>query len=266
MSGTYWCLTQKFRFLDLTVIILTSLPPLKLSLVYRTPFFIDKVIMIHQHCSRRLLIESKIWNRRFARSFSSIPNWATADPETMGVSSEPYRVSNLVGGKWVKAKSEMLIPHPLDKDKHAIFSIPNTSEEELGPFFRSMKKVPKSGVHNPLKNPERYVQYGEISRQAGAALSQEDVAMYFAKLIMSCVPKSEGQALGEVKVTAAFLNNFAGDNVRRLAKSFGVPGDHYGQYSVGHRWPYGPVALITPFNFPLEIPVLQLMVSKIFLF
>jgi 1-pyrroline-5-carboxylate dehydrogenase len=29
--------------------------------------------------------------------------------------------------------------------------------------------------------------------------------------------------------------------------------------SYGHRWPYGPVAIITPFNFPLEIPVLQLM-------
>ena len=25
------------------------------------------------------------------------------------------------------------------------------------------------------------------------------------------------------------------------------------------RWPWGPVALITPFNFPLEIPALQLM-------
>jgi 1-pyrroline-5-carboxylate dehydrogenase len=62
-----------------------------------------------------------------------------------------------------------------------------------------------------------------------------------------------------VKVTAAFLHNFAGDNVRRLAQSFGVPGDHYGQMSVGHRWPYGPVAIVTPFNFPLEIPVLQLM-------
>ncbi len=90
-------------------------------------------------------------------------------------------------------------------------------------------------------------------------MSQPDVAEFFAQSIMKCVPKSHAQALGEVKVTAAFLNNFAGDNVRRLAKSFGVPGDHYGQVSVGHRWPYGPVALISPFNFPLEIPVLQLM-------
>jgi 1-pyrroline-5-carboxylate dehydrogenase len=63
----------------------------------------------------------------------------------------------------------------------------------------------------------------------------------------------------QVKVTADFLNNFAGDNVRRLAQSFGVPGDHYGQMSHGYRWPYGPVAIICPFNFPLEIPTLQLM-------
>ena len=95
--------------------------------------------------------------------------------------------------------------------------------------------------------------------QAGNALMQPDVAEFFTRSIQQCVPKSHAQAHGEVAVTAAFLNNFGGDNVRRLAQSFGVPGDHYGQMSVGHRWPYGPVALITPFNFPLEIPVLQLM-------
>ena len=44
-----------------------------------------------------------------------------------------------------------------------------------------------------------------------------------------------------------------------MARSFGVPGDHAGQQSNGHRFPFGPVAIITPFNFPLEIPALQLM-------
>ncbi|ONK54737.1 uncharacterized protein A4U43_UnF12100 [Asparagus officinalis] len=47
--------------------------------------------------------------------------------------------------------------------------------------------------------------------------------------------------------------------VRFLARSFAVPGNHLGQQSNGYRWPYGPVAIITPFNFPLEIPLLQLM-------
>lgn len=51
----------------------------------------------------------------------------------------------------------------------------------------------------------------------------------------------------------------AGDQVRYLARSFAAPGDHDGQRSHGFRFPYGPVTLIAPFNFPLEIPVLQLM-------
>ncbi len=85
------------------------------------------------------------------------------------------------------------------------------------------------------------------------------ISHFFATSIVKTVPKSYAQAAGEVSVTAAFLKNFGGDNVRFLARSFGVPGDHYGQFSHGHRWPYGAVAIIAPFNFPLEIPVLQLM-------
>ena len=50
-----------------------------------------------------------------------------------------------------------------------------------------------------------------------------------------------------------------GGQVRWHARSFGVSGDHPGQQSNGYRWPYGPVGMITPFNFPLEIPALQVM-------
>jgi len=38
-----------------------------------------------------------------------------------------------------------------------------------------------------------------------------------------------------------------------------MPGDHHGQWSTGYRFPFGPVGVITPFNFPIEIPVLQMM-------
>ncbi|CAB9515614.1 Delta-1-pyrroline-5-carboxylate dehydrogenase 12A1, mitochondrial [Seminavis robusta] len=194
------------------------------------------------------------------RGFASVPQWATMDPHQLGVDATPYDVSNCVGGKWTAdTKSKMIIPHPLDKDAPPIFTIPDTQADEVGPFLESLRACSKTGLHNPLKNPERYVQYGEISRRAGDALMQPDIAEFFTQSIIKCVPKSHAQAMGEVAVTAAFLNNFGGDNVRRLAQSFGVPGDHYGQMSVGHRWPYGPVALVTPFNFPLEIPVLQLM-------
>ena len=82
---------------------------------------------------------------------------------------------------------------------------------------------------------------------------------FFAKLIQRVAPKSDSQALGEVAVTQKFIENFGGDQVRFLARSFAVPGDHPGQMSSGYRWPYGPVVIIAPFNFPLEIPTLQLL-------
>lgn len=189
-----------------------------------------------------------------------IPKWATLDPEALGVNSNPHHVLNIVGGKWDgNTKQSMDIPNPMDKDSPALCSIPDTNVDELGPFIESMKAVTKSGVHNPLKNVQRYLMYGEISRRAGQALSEPDVQEFFTRSIMKCVPKSYAQAKGEVSVTAAFLNNFSGDNVRFLSRSFGVPGDHVGQQSNGYRWPYGPVAIVAPFNFPLEIPVLQLM-------
>jgi 1-pyrroline-5-carboxylate dehydrogenase len=47
--------------------------------------------------------------------------------------------------------------------------------------------------------------------------------------------------------------------VRFLAQASSMPGDHPGQSSHAYRFPYGPVAIVTPFNFPLEIPALQLM-------
>jgi len=94
------------------------------------------------------------------------------DPKAMGVnngsSEQPYAVQNLVDGNWEGAtstQSTIDIPHPLDANAPPIFTIPDTQVSELDPFFKSLRKVPKSGVHNPLKNPERYVQYGEISRQ-----------------------------------------------------------------------------------------------------
>lgn len=47
--------------------------------------------------------------------------------------------------------------------------------------------------------------------------------------------------------------------MRFLAGATTNPGDHTGQSCTGYRWPFGGVGIITPFNFPIEIPVLQFM-------
>jgi 1-pyrroline-5-carboxylate dehydrogenase len=87
--------------------------------------------------------------------------------------------------------------------------------------------------------------YGDISAKAANMLGQPVVSDFFAKLIQRVSPKSYQQALAEVQVSQKFLENFCGDQVRFLARSFAVPGNHLGQSSNGYRWPYGPVSTLT---------------------
>jgi 1-pyrroline-5-carboxylate dehydrogenase len=173
--------------------------------------------------------------------------------------SNPARIQNLLAGEWVypDAHSTESVPDPLSGEPFVL--MPHIAEDELEPYIHSLQSCPKHGLHNPLGQPQRYIMLGEVSQKVAQRLSDPDVAHFFARLIQRVCPKSYAQAMGEVAVTRAFLYNFSGDQVRFLAQSFGTPGDHPGQTTQGYRWPYGPVAIISPFNFPLEIPVLQLM-------
>lgn len=102
-------------------------------------------------------------NRQF--SSSGIPTWATFDPAAVTTASTPYAVQNIVGGEWQSAQKTMDIINPLDRDAPPIFTIPDTSSAELQPFIDSLRACPKSGLHNPFKNPHRYVELGEVSRK-----------------------------------------------------------------------------------------------------
>eukprot|EP01049_Picozoa_sp_SAG25_P007747 SAG25_NODE_650_length_6188_cov_4.455740_11_plen_117_part_00 len=82
-----------------------------------------------------------------------------------------------------------------------------------------------------------------------------------AELSQRVVPKHEAQSMGEITCVRKWLDGYAGDGVRRLATSSALPGDHPGQETKSYRWPYGATAVITPFNFPLEIPALQVRYS-----
>ncbi|CAN6442304.1 unnamed protein product [Victoria cruziana] len=163
----------------------------------------------------------------------------------------------LIWGKWKNTSSHNTILDPLNGEP--FIKVSDVDETGIEPFVESLTKCPKYGLHNPLRSQDRYLLFGDISAKAASRLADPEVAHFFTRLIQRVSPKSYKQALAEVQVTQKFLENFSGDQVRFLARSFAVPGNHLGQQSNGFRWPYGPVAIITPFNFPLEIPVLQLM-------
>lgn len=189
-------------------------------------------------------------------SSRSIHSFATVNAEEIS-GSKPAEVQNLVQGKWIGSSSWNTLPDPLNGE--SFIKVAEVDESGIQPFVESLAKCPKHGLHNPFKAPERYLMLGDVTTKAAHMLALPKVSDFFARLIQRVSPKSYQQAFGEVYVTQKFLENFCGDQVRFLARSFAIPGNHLGQQSHGFRWPYGPVAIITPFNFPLEIPVLQLM-------
>ena len=180
----------------------------------------------------------------------------TVDPFKEMNPDKPGEVCNLLEGKWVQGKVfRKDLPDPLNGG--VFLRVPDTNE--YSKYIDNLDICPKSGLHNPLKNVERYLLLGDVCTNAAELLRDKEVSAYFAKLIQRVMPKSASQCLGEVRVTRIFLENFSGDNVRFLARGFSNPGDHLGQESSGYRWPFGSVCIIAPFNFPLEIPVLQVM-------
>ncbi|XP_022736024.1 delta-1-pyrroline-5-carboxylate dehydrogenase 12A1, mitochondrial [Durio zibethinus] len=214
-------------------------------------------IVLQREFRSRASQKALSWFNSFylSRSVHSLP-FATVEAE--GISgSQPAEVQNLVKGKWTGSAAWNTLVDPLNGEP--FIKVAEVDETGIQPFVESLSKCPKHGLHNPFKSPERYLLYGDISAKAAHILSLPKVSDFFTRLIQRVSPKSYQQAFGEVYVTQKFLENFSGDQVRFLARSFAVPGNHIGQQSHGYRWPYGPVAIITPFNFPLEIPVLQLM-------
>ncbi len=63
----------------------------------------------------------------------------------------------LVSGVWKDAKETLKLEDPMNGEQFLI--IPDTKGEELIEYKVSAEKCPKSGLHNPLKNPERYADY-----------------------------------------------------------------------------------------------------------
>jgi len=185
-----------------------------------------------------------------------VPAFTTVDPADGMTGADPGRVQNLVAGSWVDAAHiRDDIVDPINGEK--FLDVPGTRDHAR--FLQGLKSCPKSGLHNPLKNPDRYLTLGAVCAIAAEMLRQDEIRDYFTRLIQRVMPKSWAQCLGEVTITRVFLENFSGDSVRFLSRGFSNPGDYQGQETRGYRWPYGPVVIIAPFNFPLEIPALQVM-------
>ena len=100
------------------------------------------------------------------RRFLSVPVWATVDPATMSAAAQAIG-KNLVGGKWMETATQHKVMDPLNGEDFML--VPNTQSSEIGPFVERMLNCPRHGLHNPIKNPERYNMLGEVMVKGAGA-------------------------------------------------------------------------------------------------
>jgi len=71
-------------------------------------------------------------------------------------SDDPMVVHNRVNGVWTTSKAAPIqIVDPINKNNPKLQLVQNTQLDEIEPFIESLRQCKKSGLHNPLKNPQR---------------------------------------------------------------------------------------------------------------
>ena len=104
---------------------------------------------------------------------NKVPAFATVDPFDGMTGSDPGVLQNLVGGEWVSVSDvNKDIVDPMNGEP--FLDIPDT--RDVAPFIAGLKSCPKTGLHNPLKNTERYVMLGRVCAKAATLLAQQEVA------------------------------------------------------------------------------------------
>ena len=63
-------------------------------------------------------------------------------------------------------------------------------DEHVKKLIEHLKSIPKSGLHNPFKNKERYLMLAEVNRKVVQSFQDPEVWKFFVRLIQRTCPKS----------------------------------------------------------------------------
>jgi alpha-ketoglutaric semialdehyde dehydrogenase len=164
----------------------------------------------------------------------------------MRIPNSDERRSNLIGGAWV----------PPSTDKYDPCTNPADTREVLGLFPKSGAADAKAAVDAAAKafpdwaatpGPER----GRILARAYAILKEN------VDVVAEALCREEGkifsEAKGEVLRGLNILEFYTGEGFRQHGKT--LPSEMRSTLCFTLRQPVGPVALITPWNFPFAIPM-----------
>jgi acyl-CoA reductase-like NAD-dependent aldehyde dehydrogenase len=166
------------------------------------------------------------------------------DTHEEAVMAEEFR--NYIGGKWVPAASgetfESRNPANLDE---VMGSFPHSSEEDVDAAVQAARDAYHDWMMTPV--PER----ADYLMRAGLILEQRKAEL--AEQMTREMGKTLKESRGDVQEGIDFLFYMAGEGRRFFGHT--MPSELRNKFSMTVRHPIGVVGLITPWNFPIAIPV-----------
>ncbi len=169
-------------------------------------------------------------------------------PRTSGVRrmSAPAQLRHFIGGDWRPSETERWIPDVNPSDAEDVLaSVPaGTSEDVRAAVAAAAGAYP---AWRALSGPAR----SEYLYNWASAIGERREEL--AQLLVREVGKPVGEARGEVARCVTILRYYAGDAVRPIGDL--IPAQAAGALQYSIHQPLGVVALITPWNFPVAIPL-----------
>ena len=156
------------------------------------------------------------------------------------------RLASLVGGEWRRSESDAWAPHVNPSDERDVIAlVPEGTPDDAGAAVTAAAAA--LPAWRRMTGPAR----AELLHRWAAAIGDrhEELAQEMARE----VGKPIGEARGEVGRCIVILRYYAGEAVREIGEV--IPAQLEGALQFTLREPLGVVALITPWNFPLAIPL-----------
>ena len=153
---------------------------------------------------------------------------------------------NFINGRWVDSASTRTVErrNPANLDE-LIGLVPLSTREEVGQAVASAKRAFASWRDTPA--PQR----GKILFRAMTLMTEQKEEL--SRLLTREEGKTLGESRGEVQRSINVLEFFAGE-ARRIAGET-LPSELPKNFCYTIKQPIGVVAIVTPWNFPVAIPV-----------
>jgi len=162
---------------------------------------------------------------------------------------------NYIDGKWISTSGNgrtFKSINPANKEE-VLGEFPLSGKEEVDLAVSSAKKAQKDWRRVPA--PER----GKILFNVAKIMEREKAKL--AETITREMGKTLNESLGEVQISIDMVYYSAGEGRRLIGET--VPSEKRDKYIVYFREPVGVAGIITPWNFPLLLPVRKIMPALI---